>query len=81
MVLLRTEKDSQLVQPGLQVLRDAGVTFNQINADEARQIEPAFNPDTDFLGAVQLPGDEIANFGQFALLLKNESQQPSVNFS
>ena len=80
-MLLRSEKDSQLVQPGLQVVRDAGVTFNQINADEARQIEPAFNPDTDFLGAVQLPGDEIANCRQFAPLLKNKSRQPSVDFS
>ncbi len=80
MVLLRSEKDSQLVQPGLQVLREAGVAFRQINAEEVRQIEPALNPDIDFLGAVHLPDDEVANCRQFALLLKNEAQRIGVNF-
>ena len=51
MVLLRSEKDRKLVQPGLQVLRDAGVTFREIDADAgARCVEPALNPDTDFAG-------------------------------
>lgn len=81
MVLLRSEKDSRLLQPGLQVLRDAGVEFRQINADEVRQIEPALNPDTPLLGALHLPGDEAANCRQFALLLKNEAQAMGVNFA
>ena len=80
MVLLRSEKDSQLVQPGLQVLRDAGMPFRQINADEVRLIEPALNPDTALLGAVHLPHDEVANCRQFALLLKNEAQRRGVKF-
>jgi len=80
MVLLRAEKDSLLVQPGLQVLRDAGVAFRQINADEARQIEPALNPETALLGAVHLPDDEVANCRQFALMLKDEALQLGVDF-
>ncbi|WP_332775277.1 D-amino acid dehydrogenase [Polaromonas sp.] len=80
MVLLRSEKDSRLVQPGLQVLRDAGVAFREINADETRKIEPALNPDTPFMGAVHLPNDEVANCRQFALLLKNEAQRLGVKF-
>ena len=80
MVLLRSEKDSQLVQPGLQVLREAGVAFRQINADEVRQIEPALNPDAAFLGAVHLPDNEVANCRQFALLLKIEAQRIGVSF-
>ena len=80
MVLLRSEKDSRLVQPGLQLLREAGVTFSEINADEVRRIEPALNPDTAFLGAVHLPDDGVANCRQFALLLKNEAQRMGVNF-
>ncbi len=80
MVLLRSEKDSQLVQPGLQMLREAGVAFREIGAHEVRQIEPALNPDTAFLGAVHLPDDEVANCRQFALLLKNEAQRIGVNF-
>jgi D-amino-acid dehydrogenase len=80
MVLLRSEKDSKLVQPSLQVLREAGVTFREINADEVRRIEPALNPDTAFLGAVHLPDDGVANCRQFALLLKNEALRIGVNF-
>ncbi len=80
MVLLRSEKDSQMMQPGLQLLRDAGVAFNEISAEQARLIEPAINPDTAFLGAINLPNDEVANCRQFALLLKNESQRLGVNF-
>jgi D-amino-acid dehydrogenase len=80
MVLLRTESDRQRVQPGLQVLRDAGVAFSEIGADAARRIEPALNPDTPFLGAVHLPDDEVANCRQFALLLKAEAQRLGVNF-
>lgn len=80
MVLLRSEKDSRLVQPGLQVLRDAGVAFREINADEARKIEPAINTDAQFMGGIHLPDDEVANCRQFALLLKNEAQHIGVKF-
>ena len=80
MVLLRAEKDRRLVQPGLQVLREAGVAFREIGSDEARKIEPALNPDMPFLGAMHLPDDEVANCRQFALLLKTEAQSLGVNF-
>ncbi len=80
MVLLRTEKDSRMVQPGLQVLRDAGVAFKEIDAAQVRLIEPAINPDTEFLGAVHLPQDEVANCRQFALLLKKEAEALGARF-
>lgn len=80
LVLLRSEKDSKLVQPGLQVLRDAGVAFREVDAAQARALEPALNPDTAFLGAVHLPDDEVGNCRQFALLLKAQAQRLGVNF-
>ncbi|RYY68024.1 MAG: FAD-dependent oxidoreductase, partial [Comamonadaceae bacterium] len=80
MVLLRSEKDRKLVQPGLQVLRDAGVKFAEIDAARARIIEPAINPDTSFLGAVHLPDDEVGNCRQFALLLKGQAQDLGARF-
>jgi D-amino-acid dehydrogenase len=80
MVLLRGEKDRQLVQPSLQVLRDAEVAFKELTPAEARQVEPALNPDTAFAGAVHLPADEVGNCRQFALLLKNEAQREGVRF-
>ena len=79
-VLLRSEKDSRLVQPGLQVLRDAGVTFSEINAEAVRKLEPAINPDTEFLGGIHLPDDEVANCRQFALLLKDKARDLGVKF-
>ena len=80
MVLLRSQRDNQLAQPGLQVLRDAGVPFREIDALEARRLEPALNPDTPFLGAVHLPDDEVGNCRQFALQLKSEAQRLGVSF-
>ena len=79
-VLLRTEKDSRMVQPGLQVLRDAGVVFSEISADAVRKIEPAISPDTKFLGGIYLPNDEVANCRQFALQLKDKARNLGVNF-
>lgn len=80
MVLLRAEKDRKIVQPGLQVLRDAGVKFQEIDAATARTLEPALNADTEFLGAVYLPDDEVGNCRQFALLLKNQAQGLGARF-
>jgi len=80
LVLLRSDKDSRLVQPGLQVLRDAGVPFREIDAAQARVLEPALNPDTQFLGAVHLPDDEVGNCRQFALLLKTQAQHLGAQF-
>ncbi|NML45443.1 D-amino acid dehydrogenase [Ramlibacter sp. G-1-2-2] len=80
MVLLRSEKDRKLVQPGLQVLRDAGVKFAEVDAEQARVLEPALNPDTPFAGAIHLPDDEVGNCRQFALLLKNQAQALGAKF-
>lgn len=80
MVLLRSDRDRKLAQPGLQLLRDAGVKFREIGADEARTIEPALNPDTRFSGAIHLPQDEVGNCRQFALLLKTEAQHLGARF-
>jgi D-amino-acid dehydrogenase len=79
-VLLRSDKDSRMVQPGLQVLRDAGVAFSEIDAAGVRKIEPAINPDTEFLGGIHLPDDEVANCRQFALLLKDVARHQGVIF-
>jgi D-amino-acid dehydrogenase len=81
LVLLRSERDSKKMQPGLQVLRDAEVAFRELNAVEARKVEPALNPETSFFGAIHLPDDEVGNCRQFTLILKNRAQQIGVKFS
>ncbi|MBI5277856.1 MAG: D-amino acid dehydrogenase [Burkholderiales bacterium] len=80
MVMLRSERDRKLAQPGLQLLRDAGVKFSEIDATQAREVEPALNPDTSFAAAIHLPDDEVGNCRQFALLLKGHAQAIGARF-
>ncbi|MBS0342941.1 MAG: D-amino acid dehydrogenase [Proteobacteria bacterium] len=80
MVLLRGKRESKMAQPGLDVLRAAGSKFREIDADEARQIEPALNADTELAGAIYLPEDEVGNCRQFALLLKREAESLGAQF-
>lgn len=80
-VLLRSERDAALVEPGLQVLRDAGVRFDRLDAGATRRIEPALSADIRFHGAVHLPDDEVGNCRQFCMLLKTEAQRLGVTFA
>jgi len=80
MVLLRTEREIQLMQAGLQVMRDAGLSFKTLTADEARGIEPALNPETALAQAIHFPDDEVGNCRQFTLLLKSEAENLGVKF-
>ena len=81
MVLLRGEKERTLVQPGLAVLREAGVAFHEISAEEARQIEPALHPATPLAGAIHLPQDEVGNCRQFAVILRDAAEQLGARFA
>jgi D-amino-acid dehydrogenase len=81
LVLLRTESDRKMIEPSLQILRDAGVTFRELDAAGARLQEPALCPDTELSGAIYLPDDEVGNCRQFALLLKNECQRLGVTLA
>ncbi|WP_219218117.1 D-amino acid dehydrogenase [Variovorax boronicumulans] len=80
LVLLRSRRDQKLVQPGLEALRAAGGAFREVDADEARRIEPALSTDTELAGAIHLPDDEVANCRQFALLLKREAESLGARF-
>ena len=81
LVLLRSQGESAQVQNSLTVLRDAGVSFAELDMEAARKIEPALNPDTPFFGAIHLPDDEVGNCRQFALLLKAEAQRLGAQFA
>ncbi|SCK53579.1 D-amino-acid dehydrogenase [Variovorax sp. HW608] len=80
LVLLRSKREKKLVQAGLEVLRTAGAKFQEVDADEARKIEPALNADTALAGAIYLPDDEVANCRQFAQLLKWEAEALGAQF-
>ena len=80
LVLLRGDRELKLVQPSLSVMRQAGLNFKTITAQEAREIEPALNPETSMVQALHFPDDEVGNCRQFALLLKNEAEARGVHF-
>lgn len=80
LVLLRSRREIKLLQPGLDILRAAGHAFSEVDADEARQIEPALSTDTRLAGALYLPNDEVANCRQFALLLRREAEALGTRF-
>lgn len=80
LVLLRGERELKLVQPSLTVMREAGLNFKTVTAQEARAIEPALNPETTMVQALHFPDDEVGNCRQFALLLKNEAESRGVTF-
>lgn len=80
MVLLRGKRELKQVQAGLEVLRSAGTKFREIDADEARLIEPALNTETELAGAIHLPDDEVGNCRQFAMLLKREAESLGAQF-
>ncbi len=80
LVLLRGKRERALVQPGLDLLRQSGAVFREVDADEARKIEPALNNETALTGAIHLPEDEVANCRQFALLLKREAEALGAQF-
>ncbi len=80
MVLLRGERERQLVQPGLAVLREAGVVFHEADGAQARTIEPALNPATPLLGAIHLPQDEVGNCRQFAVILRDAAETLGARF-
>ena len=80
LVLLRGERDQRLVQPGLALLRELGVAFHEVTAEEARQIEPALHPHTPLAGAIHLPQDEVGNCRQFAVILRDAAEQLGARF-
>ncbi len=80
MVLLRGERERQLVQPGLAVLREAGVVFHEVDGAQARAIEPALHPATPLLGAIHLPQDEVGNCRQFAVILRDAAETLGARF-
>lgn len=80
LVLLRTAQDIALVQPALQVLRNAGVAVHDIDADTARLIEPGLSTDTPLAGALHLPDGESANCRLFAQMLRYAAQERSAQF-
>ena len=80
LMLLRNHKERADAEPSLANLREMGVPFHEITADEARQLEPSLNPNTRLAGAIYLPQDEVGNCRQFAVILRDAAEQLGARF-
>ncbi|KTT23213.1 D-amino acid dehydrogenase [Pseudacidovorax intermedius] len=80
LVLLRGAREQKLVQPGLELLREAGAVFELVDADAARALEPGLSTQTPLAGAIHLPQDEVGNCRQFTMLLKRHAESLGAQF-
>jgi D-amino-acid dehydrogenase len=80
MTLIRSEQELAQMQPSLHVLKDAGYEYRVLDAEAARQIEPALSLETTLHAAIHLPNDAVANCRQFALLLRTKAEALSAKF-
>ncbi len=79
-VLLRGERELQLAQGGLALLRSLGVKHDVVDSKRCRQIEPELSADTALHAAIHLPHDGVGNCRQFAQQLKAETQRLGARF-
>jgi D-amino-acid dehydrogenase len=80
LVLLRTEQDLALAQPGLQMLEQLQVSFALADPAACRRLEPGLSEETALHAAIHLPDDDVGNCRHFAHLLKNEAQRRGAQF-
>ncbi|XAH21800.1 FAD-dependent oxidoreductase [Xylophilus sp. GW821-FHT01B05] len=80
LVLMRSAKERRRLAPLWDALREAGLAANEAGPAAIRTLEPGLNADTALAGAMHLPGDEVGNCRQFALLLKSEAERHGVEF-
>ena len=80
LLICRDEDDFKSVERQLSSLKEVGIAFKNLSADEARHIEPALSAETKLAGAVFFPNDKVANCRQFTLLAKQEAEQLGVIF-
>ena len=78
--LLRTRRDAERARPLIDALREAGVTLREVDAAEARTLEPALASDTPLLGAIHLPDDAFGNCRQFTMGLAAGAEQLGARF-
>ena len=80
MQLFRTEADVAMNAPARAMLDEQEVTYQLLDAQQARAREPALQADTPLAGALYLPDDESANCQLFASRLATLAQGRGVHF-
>lgn len=80
LVLLRSASDAQRAEPGLALLKEAGVRHHLLDASQCRRVEPGLSTDAPLHAGIHLPQDEVGNCRQFALLLRTEAERLGAKF-
>ncbi|MGI9218366.1 MAG: FAD-dependent oxidoreductase [Hydrogenophaga sp.] len=80
LLLWRQERDATQARAALATMREWGAVAREVDAAQARLIEPALNAETSLHGALELPAAQSTNTRQFTLLLKNLAQQRGCRF-
>ena len=80
LVLLRTREEHEQVQPALALMAEQGIRCDTLDASQCHAVEPGLNTDTTLHGGIHLPGDEVGNCRQFAMLLRGEAERLGAEF-
>ncbi|MBI1890629.1 MAG: D-amino acid dehydrogenase [Burkholderiales bacterium] len=78
--LFRTQQDLDIAQPALALLGESDVAHQLIDAEKAREFEPALSAKTPLAAGLYLPDDEAGNCPLFTKQLKNIAQEKGVEF-
>lgn len=80
LVLLRGDAELKAARPGLKRLAEAGAAFELLDAERAREAEPALAERLRPRAAVRLPRDGVGNSRLWAQQLRARAQQLGVRF-
>lgn len=79
--LFRSQKQMDGLDKDTQVLRECGVAYRQLNAQECLEVEPALaNVKDKIVGGLHLPGDETGDCFKFTTALAKECEKLGVVF-
>lgn len=80
LLLLRSERELQSAQAGLDLLTAQGLSAQTLTAEQCLSVEPGLNPDTRLHGGVHLSQGEVGNCRQFSHLMRIAAQRLGVQF-
>jgi len=75
LVVLRSPQEAEWVHGAIDPLRAIGVALQLFTPDQARDQEPALNPETPLHAAVAITGAGAANCREWTLLMKARTQK------
>lgn len=80
LILLRSARSLQVMEPELAALKAAGTRFEVFDAGQCRAVEPGLSRETALAGGIVLPDDEAGNCRLFAQLLRAQAQRLGAQF-